>query len=139
MAKGLSFSGVLIRVAAAIVLVIATYNPSGHSYLGWALRDVSDFTPLQAVLGILLLAGWILYVRAALHALGWIGVGLAGAFIAALVWLLVQQGLLNPQDSGAFAWIALVGVGLILGIGLSWSAVRQRLTGQVDVEGGPPA
>jgi hypothetical protein len=136
-AKSLSFWGILARTAAAIVLVVATYNPSGHSYLGWALRDVRDFTPLQAVLGILLLAGWILYVRAALHALGWIGVGLAAAFIAALVWLLVQQGLLNPQNAGALAWIALIGVGLILGVGLSWSAVRQRLTGQVDVEGPP--
>ena len=45
----------------------------------------------------------------------------------------------NPQDAGAFAWIALVGVGLILGVGLSWSAIRVRLTGQVDVESGPPS
>jgi hypothetical protein len=31
------------------------------------------------------------------------------------------------------SWVILVIVGLVLGIGMSWSLVRQRITGQVDV------
>jgi hypothetical protein len=32
------------------------------------------------------------------------------------------------------AWLALLILGVILGIGLSWSLIRARLTGQVEVQ-----
>jgi hypothetical protein len=50
------------------------------------------------------------------------------------VWLAVDHGWLDPADTSALMWIALVTFGLILGIGLSWSHFRRRITGQVDVE-----
>ena len=78
MSQGIGARGVALRIGAALVLVLATFNPTDYSYLRWALRDVSNFTPLQALLGLLLLAGWVLYVRAALHALGLVGVGSPG-------------------------------------------------------------
>ncbi len=137
MAAGLTLRGLALRIGAAIALVLATFNPSRWSYLRWAFDDLADFTPFQAIVGLLLLAGWILYVRAALHSLGWLGVALIAAVIAACVWLAVQQGWLALESTSVLAWIALVGVGLILGIGLSWSHFRRRITGQVDVEGGP--
>jgi len=54
--------------------------------------------------------------------------------IASLVWLAVDNAWLAWSDTSAMMWIALVGLGLILGIGLSWSHFRRRITGQVDVE-----
>ena len=138
-AASISFQGVALRIGAAIALVLATFNPGPWSYLRWAFAGIAEFTPLKAIIGLLLLAGWILYVRAALHSLGLVGVALIAAVIGAFVWLAIDQGWLELGDTGALAWIALVGLGLTLGIGLCWSHFRRRLTGQVDIEGDPPA
>jgi hypothetical protein len=138
-AASISFQGVALRIGAAIALVLATFNPSEWSYLRWAFAGVEEFTPLKAIIGLLLLAAWILYVRAALHSLGLVGVALIAAVIGACVWLAIDQGWLELADTGALTWIALVGLGLTLGIGLCWSHFRRRLTGQVDIEGDGPA
>ena len=85
----------------------------------------------------LLLCAWVLYVRAAFHALGVLGVSLIGLVCAASVWFLADWGLLDPAEPRALAWILLLTLGLVLGIGLAWSIVRRRLTGQVDIEESP--
>jgi len=137
MRSDISWGGILLRVAFAVALVLATFNPSGLSYHHWAMRDLAAFSPAKALVGALLLCAWVLYLRAALHALGRLGVALAVLVFAAFVWLLADWGWLDPQQPGVFGWIALVTLGLVLGIGLSWSIVRRRLTGQVDVEETP--
>ena len=134
MAGTLSFGGLALRVGAAIALVLATFNPSEWSYLRWALAGVEQFTPAKAIVGLLLLAGWILYVRAAMQSIGLVGASLIATVLAAFVWLAVDQGWLELGNTSALVWIALVGLGLILGIGLSWSHFRRRITGQVDIE-----
>jgi hypothetical protein len=40
----------------------------------------------------------------------------------------------SPTGSAAIAHIALVAVGLVLGVGMSWSLLSRRLTGQVDTD-----
>jgi hypothetical protein len=126
--------GILLRVLAALVLVLLTYNPTGHSYYHWALTDPASFSAIKGLAGALLLAGWVFYLRAALLSLGWIGVILLLLVLGALVWLLVDQKILDPSQPGVASWIALVLLALVLGIGMSWSIVRRRLTGQVDVD-----
>ncbi|HEU4428707.1 MAG TPA: DUF6524 family protein [Myxococcota bacterium] len=131
---GLTFSGALARIAAAIALVLATFNPTPWSYVRWAFDDVSSFGPEKLLVGLLLVGAWVLYVRAALLSIGFVGAALIAGVIAALVWLAVDHGLLDPGNTSALIWIALFSLGLILGIGLSWSHLRRRLTGQVDIE-----
>jgi LPXTG-motif cell wall-anchored protein len=126
--------GLLVRVLAGIALVVLTFNPAGLSYFHWALADLSTFSALKAVPGVLLLCGWVLYIGAAFTSLGWLGLTLAALVFASLVWLLFQAGVLRSTGPQAIAWIALIGLGLILGLGLSWSILRRRITGQVDVD-----
>jgi hypothetical protein len=137
MKSGTSWGGILLRVGFAVALVVVSYNPSGWSYCHWATSDLDGFGPAKGLAGALLLCAWVLYLRAALHALGKLGVALAVLVVAALVWLLTSWGWLDPQQPTVFAWVALVALGLVLGVGLSWSIVRRRLTGQVDVEESP--
>jgi hypothetical protein len=132
-AGGVSWGGVLWRVVAALALVFLTYNPTGYSYFHWALSDFSTFDALKALAGALLLAGWVFYLRAGLSSLGWLGVILLLLILGAVVWLLVEQKVLDPNRPAVLSWVILVVVGLVLGIGMSWSLVRQRLTGQVDI------
>jgi hypothetical protein len=137
MRSEIGWGGIFARVAFAVALVLLTFNPSGWSYHHWAMRDLDDFSPAKALAGALLLCAWVLYLRAALHALGRLGVALAILVFAAFVWLLADWGFLEPRQPKVLAWIALVALGLVLGIGLSWSILRRRLTGQVDLEQSP--
>ena len=52
----------------------------------------------------------------------------------ALLWLLVSQGWLDLHNVRAVVWIALVVLSLILAVGMSWSHVNRRLSGQTDVD-----
>jgi hypothetical protein len=89
---------------------------------------------VKALLGVVLLIGWVICLRTAFVALGWLGVGLGVALLAALVWVLVDARLLDTHGPSTLTWIGLVIVGVILGLGLSWSLIRARLTGQVEVQ-----
>jgi hypothetical protein len=131
--QGISWSGVLVRIVFAVALVLATYNPSGHSFYHWAVTPPPGITALKAFLGILLLIGWVICLRTAFVALGWLGVTLGIALLGTMVWLLVDMKMVDTTPS-MLVWIALVSVGVVLGIGLSWSLVRARTTGQIEVQ-----
>jgi Family of unknown function (DUF6524) len=124
----------LMRWLAALALVLATYNPTQYNYIYWASENASGRLPLVVLVGLFLLIGYIIYVRATFRSIGPIGVVLVAAVIAALVWVLVDYGIISLEDPGAITWISLVGLSFILGIGLSWSHVRRRLAGQADVD-----
>ena len=126
--------GILLRVLAALALVLLTYNPTGYSYYHWALTDPAGFSAIKGLAGALLLAGWVFYLRASLSSLGWLGVLLLLLILGAALWLLIDQKILDPSQPGVASWIALVLLALVLGVGMSWSLVRRRLTGQVDVD-----
>jgi hypothetical protein len=115
-------------------VVLLTYNPTGHSFYHWAIRDFSNITAIRAFSGVVLLAGWIICIRAALTSLGPLGLVLSALVLATLVWVLVDYGLLNPDRPSLLSWISLIMIGIILGIGLSWSLLRTRVTGQVEVD-----
>ncbi len=122
------------RIAFAIALVLLTWNPSTWSYVDWALRDRSSFDAVKAFFGVLLLGGWVFCVRSAWVSLGAVGLVLVGALLATIVWMLVQFGVVAPGATQSIVWIVLVAVGVALGVGLSWSKVRQRATGQVEAD-----
>lgn len=123
----------LVRILFAVILVIATWNPAGVSYVQWALIDTSTFDATKALVGVLLLAAWILCVRATWVSLGAMGVVLAAVVIGVFVWWLISIGIVS-SDQRTFAWIVLVAVGVVLGIGMGWSLVRQKATGQVETD-----
>ena len=122
------------RVAFAVVLVLLTWNPSGWSYVDWALRDRSAFDAVKAFCGVLLLGGWVFCVRSAWVSLGVIGLVLVGLLLATIVWMLVQFGVVRADSSNTLAWIAIVAVGVALGVGVSWSKIRQSVSGQVEAD-----
>ena len=59
---------------------------------------------------------------------------LALALFAALIWLIVSWGWVTLSNTGAIVWIALVVLALILAVGMSWSHLYQRWSGQATVE-----
>ena len=118
----------------ALILVFATYNPSGFSYVSWLLDADTQFGPVPAMVGLVLLIGWIIYLRATMLSLGWLGIGLGAALFVCLVWLLVDLGWLSLETGGALDWLLLLMISVLLGVGISWSHIRRRLTGQIDMD-----
>ncbi len=134
-------AGVLGRISVALLLVLASFNPSGNSFYHWALdplfhRPLPDGYPHpgMVVVGILLLIGWIFAVQATRRSVGPLGAFLTVALCAALVWLLARWNVVSLTSSTALTWIALVVVGLLLGVGMTWSHISRRVTGQVDTD-----
>jgi hypothetical protein len=132
--RGISWSGVVVRLVLAMVLVLATYNPCGYSFYHWISAPPAGITAVKAFASVVLAIGWIVCLRTAHVALGALGVVLVVALLATFVWLLVDARLLQANDADALTWIGLVIVGFVLGIGLSWSLIRARATGQIEVQ-----
>ncbi len=126
----------LIRWAAALILVFITYNPTGLNYVRWAMDSYATNLSVVILFGLILFVAYAVFVRATLQSIGKIGIGMIIAVIAVLLWVLYDKGLLDPANSTLMTWIGLVGLSLILGIGLSWSIIRRRISGQVDTRHG---
>ncbi len=131
--KQFNFGSFLLRLIFALGLVFATYNPSSYSFYDWTLTIIkTGFTPVFAFSGVVLLIGWVVYLRATITSLGLIGLILAFAFFGTLLWLIIDMGV--PADSiTIITYIALTLLSMVLAIGMSWSHIRRRMSGQVDV------
>ena len=132
--KGINWFGFLLRLLVAFMLVFSTYNPSEYSYYHWVSENISDFTPVMALVGVLLLVGWTIFLRATVRSLGPFGLLLAAAFVGVLLWMMIDWGWFGADNLKAVTYLSLVVLSGILAIGVSWSHIRRRITGQVDVD-----
>ena len=134
MAKGFSAGSFFARWLFAAVLVFGTYNPTNYSYINWILDDGTEFEPIVAIVGIALLIGWIIFLRATFMSMGWLGISLGAALFGCIIWLFVDLGWLSLDAKGAITWVVLIILSLILATGMSWSHIRRRMSGQFDVD-----
>lgn len=130
----ITVTGVLLRFGFALLLVLVTFNPTGYSYAHWFGKHFPHLNPYIVLAGLVLLAGWIVFLRATVRSLGTGGVLLVMLVAGALVWLFVSWGWISIASGNAFAWVALVVMALVLATGMSWSHIRRRMSGQADVD-----
>ncbi len=124
------------RLLLALTLVLATYNPTDYSFVHWMRTSIASHTlgPEHAVVGVALLGGWLVVVGATRSALGSVGLIVLCAFMATLVWWLVDIGWLVASSRGSIEWVVLVCLAVLLAVGMSWAHIWRRITGQVAVE-----
>ena len=136
--RELDLTGFLIRVVGAAVLVFATYNPSGWSFAHWVKNGFASggLGPEHFVLGVLLVIGWIILLTATFRSIGLLGLILGGSLFGGMVWLLIDVGVLSIDSRSELIWVILLVSSIVLAIGLSWSHVWRRLTGQFEVDDG---
>jgi Family of unknown function (DUF6524) len=118
----------------ALALVLGSYNPTQWCYFSWATAETTTFGPIVAIVGLVLLIGWIMFIRATFMSMGWLGITLGAALFGCIVWLMVDLEWLSLDSEGTIAWIVLIILSLILAVGMSWSHIRRRLSGQFDVD-----
>lgn len=126
--------GFLLRWCGAFVLLSTTYNPSRWSFYRWAEANFYAQLPLTVLLGLLLAVAYIIYIAATLRSMGPFGMVLVGAVFGAMIWVLVDWGVLTTGNSALNTWLGILALSLVLGIGLSWSILWQRLSGQATVD-----
>ncbi|WP_050522568.1 DUF6524 family protein [Pseudorhodobacter wandonensis] len=126
--------GVLLRWFGAFGLLSATFNPTQWNFYRWAEAHYSTQLPLTVLLGLLLAVAFIIYIAATLRSLGAFGMLLVAAVFAALIWVLVDWGILSTANSSLNIWLGILALSLVLGIGLSWSILWQKMSGQATVD-----
>jgi hypothetical protein len=132
--RNLSIGGVIGRFLASLILVVATFNPTGYSFVGWIAGHFPHLEPLQVVVGIALSALWLFFLHATWRSLGTVGVVLGVAFFAAMVWLFTSWGWFSLSNHNAVIWVVLLMMACLLTLGLCWALLQARISGQAVVE-----
>ncbi|MFN3575639.1 MAG: DUF6524 family protein [Tabrizicola sp.] len=130
--------GFLLRWFGAFLLLAAIFNPTSWNYVTWARSAWGEQTPLIVFTGLLLGVAAMVYLVATMRSIGLLGAAVIAAIFAAGLWVLTDWGLLGLDNSALNTWLVLIVLSLILGVGMSWSILRQRLSGQQttdEVEG----
>lgn len=125
---------IALRWLIAFVLLAATYNPTRWNWVSWSMQNYADRLPLIVLSGLILLVGYIIYLRATLRSIGAFGMALVLALVAALLWVLYDFGWLAIDNRNLNLWIGLIALSLVLGVGLSWSHIRRTISGQADMD-----
>ncbi|MHC4222341.1 MAG: DUF6524 family protein, partial [Planctomycetota bacterium] len=97
-----TFASFALRYAIALFLVFVTYNPSEYSWVHWLNSDVALVYKVAS--GIVLLIGWVMFLRATWNSLGAFGTLLASAFFGVMIWLLIEWGLLALDSTSVMLW-----------------------------------
>ncbi|MBF0460429.1 MAG: hypothetical protein HQL87_03455 [Magnetococcales bacterium] len=129
---GFTWQSFLLRLLMAFLIVFVVYNPTGYCYTRWVIESDS-FNLLKLFVGMSLLIVLLIFSKAALQSLGKAGIVLAVTFFSLFFWMLIKYGLLTISNH-LIQYLVLVIVSLVLAIGVSWSHIWHKLTGQVDVE-----
>lgn len=140
--EGVSGKGVLGRFLASLVLVYGTFNPEGYSFFHWAIAPLvhgdtataAQSVPVKVLVALLLIGLWAFFIQTARRSIGWKGAILVLGIIGALVWALIDWQVLNPNSSRAIGHVVLVALAVVLALGMSWSHLSRKLSGQVDTD-----
>jgi hypothetical protein len=134
----ITWGGVLVRLLASLILVFLTWNAEGWSYYHWTidplLRGDGSFSALKFLAGVLLIAAWVVFLQATRRSIGITGAILVAAICGGVIWLLISSGIVTASSGRGMARVVLIGVSLILAVGMSWSHISRRLTGQADTD-----
>ncbi|WP_298861363.1 DUF6524 family protein [uncultured Sulfitobacter sp.] len=126
--------GFIIRWICAFALLALTFNPTEYNYVQWARSYGSMNMSIAVLIGLFLMIGYIIYLRATLRSIGSFGMLLVLAVVGAGLWVLYDLGVLRLDDPSFNVWLGLIALSFVLAIGLSWSIVRRALSGQADVD-----
>ena len=111
-----TLGGFAWRLLAALLLVFITYNPSELSYFHWLKGDASNLLAAKIFVGVVLLIGWVIFVRATSNSLGGVGFLLAAAFFGTLIWVLIDFGILPTESTKAVTYLVEFALAAVLGI-----------------------
>ena len=128
-----------MRFAFAFLLVAFTWNPTRFNYVEWMLAQFdaaerSNLWPLVAFAGLVLLMGWIFFLRTLASSLGTLGIVLSTGLCVIILWILFRYDIVSTESTTLISWIVLILFSGILAAGMSWAHLRARWSGQATVD-----
>ena len=122
---------IILRWFLIAAVVFGTYNPSGRSFVHWALESDADFS-LKISVGLVIFALNLTFIQLTFRSLGY-----AGVFLLAICMISIAITFWRLEFVTFYSWELLqlyiiMFVTIALTIGVCWSAMRTRLSGQVD-------
>jgi hypothetical protein len=133
-APAIGLTGVGMRFLFAFALVVLTWNPTRFNFVAWAQAQWEALAPLVLFVGIVLLMGWIFFIRTAAKSLGALGMILCLALAGTVLWTLFYFDLVSRDSTSLLSWIVLALFSAILAAGMSWAHLRNRWSGQATVD-----
>jgi hypothetical protein len=135
----IGFRGIGLRFLFAFLLVAFTWNPTRFNYVEWMLAQFdpverSNLWPLVAFAGVVLLMGWIFFLRTTATSLGVLGIVLSTGLAAIVLWILFRYDIVSTESTTLISWIVLILFSGILAAGMSWAHLRARWSGQATVD-----
>jgi hypothetical protein len=121
----------------ASLLVLGTYNPSGHSYFHWVTETGGSVTAKLSV-GIVLFTGLVAVGRMAYLSMGFFGITAISLMVIMSVLAGVGLGFFAFDNVHVTIYFVLFWIILVLGIGISWGFVQKRIAGEREVLRSPP-
>ena len=121
----------VLRWLFSLFVVFATYNPSGVSFYHWALSGWAPLT-MVCVVGVALLAVYVFLFRSTWRSIKLTGILIGSVFMVLFNLMLVDLGFVTIDTGSIVVVMALASVSTILSVGMSFSAIRARLAGQID-------
>jgi hypothetical protein len=139
---GVRARGILLRFVSSLILVYGTFNPEGFSFFDWALEPLFEGQltvarqdlPLKILVGLALIGIWAFFLKTTRRSIGLKGAFLMLAIMGVLVWLLIDWHVFRPASSRAITHLVLIALTVVLTIGMAWSHISRRVSGQVDTD-----
>jgi len=129
-----TFASFGLRFLFSTLLIFSSYNPEGYSYYHWVEQSFPSLSIEQAFVGVALIIAWVIYLRATLRSLGLIGIILSALFFGLLIAMLFKWGWLDMDASKLVSYVIEILLAVILALGMSWSHLRKRWSGQLDTD-----
>lgn len=137
--QSIGFGGIGMRFLFAFLLVALTWNPTRFNYVEWMLAQFdpverSNLWPVVAFCGIIMLMGWIFFVRTTTRSLGTGGIILCAGLAITVFWALFRYNIVSSASTTVIAWLVLILLSAVLAAGMSWAHLRARWSGQASVD-----
>lgn len=130
----MKLSGFTFRWLFALLVVFITFNPTGFSFSHWVWPLANEQVPLKILAGLVLFGCYVVYLNATFRSLGLLGIFLIVAFCGTVIWLFIDQGWMDWRNGSTMSWVMIFIISCVMGLGVSWSHIKKRLTGQFDTD-----
>jgi hypothetical protein len=118
----------------AFGMICLTWNPSRYNYIAWANARWTELMPIVVFVGLALLIAWVVFIRATMRSLGAIGIILAVGLAGSILWIILEYRVIDPANRTTLSWVLIALFAVVLTAGMSWSHLRRRWAGQLDVD-----
>jgi peptidoglycan/LPS O-acetylase OafA/YrhL len=117
-----------VTLILAFALALGTWNPTEHHFVSYISSGdpLSGFHPFFILV---MLALWLMALKAVLQSIKFYGAIITLAIILAFVYGLAQLGWIDTSSWDTLGWVATVGLGIVIFVGMNASIVWKKMTG----------